>query len=218
MAKAVTRILRGAAPLLLLFALAARPSTAQGHQLDEYLQATLVAIEPGDIRLLINLTPGTEVAAQVLDQIDRDGDGVISAAEAAAYAAALNQDLLVRLDNRPCELTLTASNFPRCEDLRTGWGIIQLEYRVACGEFAGGAHRLTVQNRHQHNVSAYLCNAAQPKSPALQITAQKRNYNQSTGEIEFTFQSPPKAAPTAAIIGLLAALLIAGAAWMFRFS
>jgi hypothetical protein len=218
MGKAVTAILRGAAPLLLLLALAAWPTAAQGHQLDEYLQATLVAIEPGDIRLLINLTPGTEVAAQVLAQIDRDGDGVISSAEAAAYADALNQDLVVRLDDRPYELTLTASNFPPPEDLRTGWGIIQLEYRVACGEFAGGPHRLTVQNRHQHNVSAYLLNAAQPKSPALQITAQKRNYNQSTGEIQFTFQSPRKAAPTAAIIGSLAALLIAGAAWLLRVS
>jgi hypothetical protein len=177
-----------------------------------------VAIEPGDIRLLINLTPGTEVAAQVLAQIDRDGDGVISSAEAAAYADALNQDLVVRLDDRPCELTLGDSNIPPPEDLRTGWGIIQLEYRVACGEFAGGPHRLTVQNRHQHNVSAYLCNAAQPKSPALQITAQKRNYNQSTCEIEFTVQGPPRVAPTAALIGLLAALLIAAAAWLLRFT
>ncbi len=134
MGKAVITILRGAAPLLmLLLALAAWPTTAQGHQLDEYLQATLVAIEPGDIRLLINLTPGTEVAAQVLAQIDRDGDGVISSAEAAAYADALNQDLVVRLDDRPCELTLGDSNFPPPEDLRTGWGIIQMEYRVACG-------------------------------------------------------------------------------------
>jgi len=214
----VTTILRGAAPLLLLLlAVVASPSTVRGHQLDEYLQATLVAIEPGDVRLLINLTPGTEVAAQVLAQIDRDADGVISSAEAAAYADALNQDLVVRLDDHPCELSLTASNFPLPEDLRTGWGIIQLEYRVACGAFAGGPHRLTVQNRHQHNVSAYLLNAAQPKSPALQITAQKRNYNQSTGEIEFTVQAPPKAAPAAAIIGSLAALLIGGVAWLLKF-
>src|SRR4051812_11720493 len=49
--------------ILLLLAL---PCAVFGHQLDEYIEATLVAIEPGDIRLQINLTPGVEIADQVL--------------------------------------------------------------------------------------------------------------------------------------------------------
>jgi hypothetical protein len=36
-------------------------------------------------------------------------------------------------------------------------------------------------------VSAYLINAAQPRFATVQITRQKRNDNQSAGEIEFTF-------------------------------
>ena len=60
---------------LIIIALAALPSAAYGHVLDEYLQSTLVAIEPGDIRLKINLTPGVEIADKILGQIDRNGDG-----------------------------------------------------------------------------------------------------------------------------------------------
>jgi hypothetical protein len=72
----------------LLLAPVASPSAA--HRLDEYLQAMLVVIEPSSIQLQINLTPGVEVADQVLARIDRDDDRVISKDEAGAYAELLN--------------------------------------------------------------------------------------------------------------------------------
>ena len=75
MVEAVTTTLRR---LALLLALLAFPSAVFAHRDDEYLQATLVAIEPSGIRLQINLTPGVDVAEQVLALIDRDQDGVIS--------------------------------------------------------------------------------------------------------------------------------------------
>ncbi|MHA3770473.1 hypothetical protein ACXR0O_02925 [Verrucomicrobiota bacterium sgz303538] len=171
---------------LLVLALLALQSPAFAHRLDEYLQATLVAINPDDVRLQINLTPGVAVAEQVLDQIDRDHDGVISAKEATAYAEALKGDLTLRLDQRNLELKLTASDVPTIAELRTGHGIIQMEFAATPGVIAVGAHRLTLQSRHLPSVSVYLFNAAKPKSEAVQITKQSRNDNQSTGEIEFT--------------------------------
>ena len=69
---------------LLFLALLMWPCTVFAHQLDEYLQATLVVIEPDRIRLQINLTPGVAVAEQVLSLIDRDHDRLISTNEAAA--------------------------------------------------------------------------------------------------------------------------------------
>jgi hypothetical protein len=200
--------------LLVLFAY---PPIARAHQLDEYLQATLVAIEPGEIRLHMNLTPGVEVADMVLAAIDRDGDGEITTAEAAAYAGALKDDLVVQLDGRRLELTPAKWNFPPLEDLRTGWGMMQVEYAVACGAISGGPHTLSVQNRHQHRVSAYLLNAALPATNAIQVTAQRRNYNQSSGEIDFTCPAPA-AAPRSMIAtaGALAALLAATAGWVLR--
>ena len=86
--------------LPLLLALLAFPSAVFAHRDDQYLQATLVDIEPSGVRLQINLTPGMAVAERVLAQIDRDRDGAISKNEAAAYAESLKRDLTVRLDGR----------------------------------------------------------------------------------------------------------------------
>ena len=183
MVEAVTRTLCR----LLLLALLALPSAVFAHRDDQYLQATLVAIEPSGVRLQINLTPGVAVAEQVIARIDHDRDGAISKNEAAAYAESLRRDLTLRMDGRKLELKLTASEFVSPEELRTGSGIIQVEFSVISERLAAGPHRLTLENRHLTGISVYLINAAQPRFAAVQITRQKRNENQSAGEIEFTF-------------------------------
>jgi len=185
MAQAVTRIL---CHLPLLLALLAVPSAVFAHRDDQYLQATLVAIEPSGVRLQINLTPGVAVAEQVLTQIDRDRDGAISKNEAAAYAELLKRDLTVRMDERKLELQLSATEFVPPAELRTGSATIQMEFSAISGPLAAGAHRLTIENRHLTQMSVYLINAALPKFATVQITRQKRNDNQSAGEIEFSFQ------------------------------
>jgi hypothetical protein len=184
MVEAVNTTLRR---LPLLLASLAFSSAAFAHRVDEYLQATLVVIEPSSLRLQINLTPGVAVADKVLAAIDRDRDGAISTNEAAVYAESLKRDLTLRLDRRDLELKLTASTFPAPAELRTGWGIIQMEFAATPGPLAAGAHRLTLENRHLTSVSVYLINAARPRSGTVQINSQKRNDNQSTGEIEFSF-------------------------------
>jgi gamma-glutamyltranspeptidase / glutathione hydrolase len=203
MAEAMITILRC---LALLFGLVTLPSTVFAHRLDEYLQATLVAIEPSGFRLHINLTPGVEVAKQVLAVIDRDHDGVISTNEAAGYSELLKRDLIVRLDQRNVELKVTASNFPSTAELRTGLAIIQMEFSVTPSPLVAGAHKFTLENRHLPTVSVYLFNAAQPKSGSVQIITQKRNANQSAGEIEFAFsQSDALATPIVVAANPLAA-------------
>jgi hypothetical protein len=104
----------------------------------------------------------------------------------------LKGDLGVYLDGRKIALKLTASNFPALTELRTGWGFMQVEFSAAVGPLATGPHKLEVKNRHLSRLSVYLFNAAQPSSSLVQITKQKRNKNQSTGEIEFTVQPPHK--------------------------
>jgi len=174
--------------LPLLVSLLIFPSIVFAHREDEYLQATFVAIEPDSIRLEINLTPGIAIAEQVIKLIDRDHDGVISAKETAAYAESLQRDLTLRLDRRTLALKITASESAEAATLRTGSGIIQIEFTAVPGMLAPGAHKLTLENRHQRKISVYLINAARPSSSAVQITRQSRNNNQSTGEIELRFQ------------------------------
>ena len=205
MVDAVIKIVRR---LPLLLALLALPVRASAHQLDEYLQATLVAIGPTEIRLQINLTPGVAVAEQVLGLIDRNRDGTISTNESAAYAELLKRDLIVQLDRRNVELRLAACYFPEPEVLQTGWGIIQVEYSVTPGVLAAGGHKLTLENRHLPGASVYLFNAVRPESPSVRITAQKRNENQSTGEIAFDFHPPPNTSKTVGVLASLAALFV----------
>ena len=191
------------------------PSVACAHRLDEYLQATLVAIEPAGFRLHINLTPGVAVAEQVVALIDRDRDDEISTNEALAYAELLKHDLQVRLDERNLDLQLTASYFPDPTELRAGMGIIQMEFAVISSGLAAGRHKLTVENRHLPAASVYLFNAARPGSASFQITGQKRNENQSTGEIAFNFHPPPSSSLPVVIVvsfAALAAVLFAGLA------
>jgi polyphosphate kinase len=173
--------------LPLLLVLLAVPSAVFAHRDDQYLQATLVAIEPSGVRLQINLTPGMAVAEQMIALIDRDRDGAISKNEAAAYAESLKRDLTLRVDGRKLELKLTESEFVAPEELRTGSGIIQMEFSATPGALAAGAHRLTLDNRHLTTISVYLINAVRPRFGSIQITRQKRNDNQSLGEIEFSF-------------------------------
>ncbi|MGH7872033.1 MAG: hypothetical protein ACREQO_07405 [Candidatus Binatia bacterium] len=185
-------------PLPLLLALLTLPSAVFAHRDDQYLQATIVAIEPNGVRLQINLTPGMAVAEQVLAEIDRDRDDAISQNEAAAYAKLLKRDLTLRVDGRKLQLKLTASEFVPPAELRIGAGTIQMEFSAISGPLAAGPHRLTLENRHLTTMSVYLVNAAQPRFATIQITRQKRNANQSTGEIEFTFKPlRPKIAESA---------------------
>jgi hypothetical protein len=184
MAETVIRFCRY---LALLLGLTATHSTVLAHRLDEYLQATLVNIEAGEIRLQINFTPGVAVAEQVLAVIDRDHNGVISTNEAAAYAELVKHDLSARLDQHKLVLKLASANFAVPAELRTGWGIIQIEFSSTIAPLKPGAHRLAVKNKHLPKLSVYLFNAAPPSSRTVQIIRQKRNENQSTGEIEFRF-------------------------------
>jgi hypothetical protein len=161
---------------------------AFAHRLDEYLQATLVSIEPGEIRLQINLTPGVTVAQKVLSHLDLNRDGAISTNEAAAYATSFRKDLTLRLDGKKLEAELVSSDFPPLSDLKTGWGIIKLEYAAKSEKLRTGRHVLTLQNKHLSSISDYLFNAARPASPAIHITKQKRNRDQSNCAIHFTVE------------------------------
>jgi hypothetical protein len=179
---------------VLLLALAAAPLAALGHRVHEYLQATVVSIEPEAIRLSINLTPGVEVAAEVLARIDWNSDGLIAESEGATYAELLRRDLALRLDRGAMELEVVAATFPPTAELVAGTGIIQLVFAAGALPLAAGPHVLAFENRHFAGVGVYLFNAALPRSSSIEIARQKRNDDQSVGEIEFTLTKTSAAA------------------------
>jgi len=193
---------------------------ASAHRLDEYLQATLVVIEPGSISLQMNLTPGVDIAKKWLTEVDRNGDGAISEKEAAAYFESVRRDVTVRLDGHALTLKAGASSIPEREDLLCGWGILQIEFTATPGIMTPGPHKLFIKNRHWPRESVYLLNAGMPKffesadskvqSTALEITGQKRNENQSVGEIVFTIHSRARHSNPSPMWPILGGLFTAG--------
>jgi hypothetical protein len=205
----------------LCFALSVRAAvlvaccTADAHQVDEYLQAALVEIDARSVRLHLHFTPGVEVADAVLDHIDRDGDSAISPAEAERYAEMVGQDLSVRLDGHDVKLNRVVAHIPAPSELRTGWGVIEMEYAIELAALNSGPHQLKFQNRHLPGIAEYLFNAARPTSGYIQIDRQNRSDDQGTGDIEFTVQ-PSRITYQVGVVTVLAAVAVATAAWRLR--
>ncbi|WP_395751753.1 hypothetical protein [Prosthecobacter sp.] len=202
---------------LCVSALLALPSSSFSHQLDEYLQSTLVVIDPATIRLQLILTPGVSIADHVITYLDPNADGIISPAESSTYATLLKRDLHAQLDALRLDLTLTASTIPSPEELRTGAGLIQLEFTASPGSLAAGPHTLVLQNRHLPATSVYLVNASKPRTPEIQVTQQARSLNQSISTIAFTYHPPTNPSPSLTLIASFSALLITASAFFWRF-
>lgn len=170
---------------------------AFAHRLDEYLQATTIALAKDHVAVRVCLTPGVAVFPQVLDGIDTDGDGVISPAEQRAYARRVLRDLSLTIDGSPLELRLTSSTFAKLDEMKEGVGDIVLEFDAALPP-GGPDRRLTFENRHQSRIAAYLVNCLLPDDPAIRVTAQRRNYEQSFYTLDYVQAGRRSRAPASA--------------------
>jgi hypothetical protein len=168
--------------------LAATPAAA--HRLDEYLQATTIAVEKGRVLAQLRLAPGVAVLPTVLAAVDTDADGVMSGAEQRAYAERVLRDVTLRVDGDRLRLRLVAWRFAGLEELWAGRGEILLDADAEVPR--GGSRRtLTFENRHQRAVAAYLVNGLVPSDPDIRIAAQSRNYEQSFYRLDYAQAGTP---------------------------
>ena len=154
------------------------------HRLDEYLQATTVALEKGRVQVSMRLIPGVAIIPVVLASIDTDANGVISEVEQRAHAKRVQHDLSLVINGERPTLRLISSTFPDIETLKEGLGEIQLEF-AADAPRAGNRHKLVFENRHQSAIGTYLVNSLIPRDEAIRITAQNRSYDQSSYELDY---------------------------------
>lgn len=194
---------------IVLAALASAPVFA--HRLDEYLQASRIAVEPDCVELELDLTPGVSVTPRVLAEIDRDGNGWIDSQEARVYAARVSSEIRVDLDGRTLPLQLTNREYPTIDAMRQGEGAIRLQWTAATPRLAAGSHRLTYRNVHRADIGVYLVNALVPASHRVTIRGQRRDVDQRELVVEYELaadRSDPVAwwIPT----GALGAFVIAG--------
>jgi hypothetical protein len=159
------------------------------HRRDELLQAARIDLTPAAVTIELDLTPGIDVAGEILAAIDRDGDGALSRNEQAAYADRVLRALEVKLDDgRPLPMRLVSSTFPDPSSVRRGEGIIRLRATATPPRLSAGPHHLFFRNAHAAGRSVYLANALVPDDARVSVAAQRRDGEQSELTIEYALR------------------------------
>jgi len=178
----------GTAALLL-----AVTSAAFAHRVDEYLQATTIAVEHDRVVIQMRLAPGIEVFPQVLGLIDTDHDGAVTEGELRAYAGRLSNDVSLSVDGMHLPLRVVSSRMEALEALQDGRGTIELEFDAAVPR-GGGDRRLVFENRHRRAMAEYLVNGLVPDDSTIRLGAQERSYDQSVYRLAYA-QTAATASP-----------------------
>ncbi len=154
------------------------------HEVDEYIQSTLISLEKDHLDVQMRLVPGVDVFPQVLAQIDRNRDGLISDAEKQAYARAVLRDLTFSMNGRRAAAEIVSAKFPSIELMNAGLGEIQLALHLPVTN-PSEHQKLVLENRHQPTISAYLVNCLKPLDPSVHIVSQHRSADQSRYELNY---------------------------------
>ncbi|QHC35181.1 hypothetical protein [Komagataeibacter xylinus] len=175
--------------LFMVIVLLALTASASAHQLDEYLQATTLNLARDHVSLRLRLTPGVDVASGIIRQMDRNGDGSLSAAEQQSYAAHIIRTLSLSLNGRRGRLLVDAMTFPSLSEIRAGTGIIDLQLKLRRDPCMGN-NRLLYHNRGADPETAWLVNCLMPQDPAIHIIRQQRSADQSSYVLDFSVGPP----------------------------
>ena len=175
--------------VLSLFVVLTAAVPASAHRLDEYLQAMRVDVRPESIVLELDLTPGANIAADVLAALDPDCDGTIDRSEADAYVTTVLRSLDVAVDGERLTVGLVNRTFPSVDDLRAGAGVIRLTANADAVQ-SRGRHRLRVANGYRNDVGVYLANALRPDPGPITIASQSRDPRQQALTIDYLIEGP----------------------------
>jgi hypothetical protein len=174
--------------------------SVSAHRLDEYLQATIIAVETGSVQGSMRLVPGVAVTPIVLASIDTDHDGFISVPEQHAYAWRVLRDLSLDIDGNRLNPLLISVAFPTMPDMKEGLGEIHIEFRADLPP-GGSSRKLTFQNHHQSPISVYLMNCLVPRDREIRIVSQNRNENQSLDELNYAQGADRTSPPSSRNVG-----------------
>jgi hypothetical protein len=174
------------AVFVLALALPARPAA---HQLDEYLQAARIALERDRVLLEMTLTPGANVAGDIVAALDRDGDGIVLPLEARAYGESVVGHVELTFDGRPVRLALEVIEVPPVADMHRGLGTMRLTAIGALEDVRAGTRHLAFTNGHRPAMSVYLANALVPVDRGVQVRAQRRDRRQQQLDVEYEVAS-----------------------------
>ncbi|PYE53836.1 hypothetical protein [Deinococcus yavapaiensis] len=150
-------------------------SAAFAHPVDEVVQGAYLTLAPGEVRLELDLTPGTKVMGAVVTALDTNKDGVVSHQEARAYGMKVLGRSTLKIDGKTVPWTLGTVEVPSLSTLRLG-NVIKI-YATAKRSDAAGTRTLSYQNRYQPAKSSWIANVfLQPASGwQYRVTKQARS-------------------------------------------
>jgi hypothetical protein len=169
--------------VLLVMLACARPASA--HRLDEYLQATRLAIGVDRVEIELDLTAGAQIAGPIFDALDLNRDGDIDRNEAEAYARQVLESIALDVDGRRATVNLSGSDSPTYDDMMVGRGIMRVRATAAISAGTGN-HRIVYANSHRPEMSVYLVNALTPTDRRIEIAAQQRDMLQRSLTLDYT--------------------------------
>jgi hypothetical protein len=185
--------------IALLFVLLALPKVARAHALDDYLQATYITITPTEIEVELNLTPGVLLASEFLLQLDPDGDGAITEAEAEAYVANVVAQAVLEVDGQALALVIDEIEMPSYLNLQAGYGSIRIFTSTAIPDEMGagseGTHALRFVNNFAPAGATYQVNAFVETGGAVTLGPQNRDSTQQSISVEYTVGSGASPTP-----------------------
>lgn len=174
----------------------AASAPAYAHRLDEYLQATRLAVDAHRVGIEIDLTPGEAIASEVLSWIDTNRDGRISSDEGDAYARRMLGAVTLSVDGRPAPVTLVDTRFPDVDAMTLGIGVIRLRAVADTRAASGGRHSVSFANTHRPDRSVYLVNALVPDDERIQIGTLQRDRAQHGLRFDYDVTMPAALART----------------------
>lgn len=196
---------------------------ACAHRLDEYLQATTISLEKDRVQAQIRLTPGVSVSSYMIGTIDTNHDGILSRGEQQAYADQVLREVSLTLNAQRLPLQPLSVRFPKISEMKEGLGTIEISFAA---DASGSLERqLVFENHHQSPIAAYLVNCLVPQDRDIQITAQRRSYEQSVYQVSYR-QGGVRPGPLSlawwslgrSLAGSAATLLLAGLVLWWRSS
>jgi hypothetical protein len=168
--------------------------SALAHRLDEYLQATRLAIDVARVDVEMDLTPGASMAREVMAWIDTDRDGEISAAEGQAYARQVLGSVVLKVDGRPAVVELVEATAPSFPEMLEGLGMLRLRATAKLQTASSGHHQVSFLNTHRPERSVYLVNALAPQNPRVRIDGQRRDRAQLGITLDYSVAGEPTGA------------------------
>jgi len=159
----------------------------EAHPVDEVVQGAYLILALGEVRLELDVTPGSQVAGTLLKSLDANADGRITEAEARAYAGRVLAQSTLALDGVAVPWRLDKVSVPPYENLETGNDILKI-YAVAKRPDRTGTHSLSYQNRYQPAKSQWTANVfLQPTAGwQYQVTGQQRSDDGRQFTVKYT--------------------------------